>query len=200
MADGYEYDVFLSAASETPVGEWVDNHFLGMLRIHLGNEMPPERKPRVFWFKEQETGIHWKENLQKILPRSRILVSVLSPHYFRSEWCMAEFESMREREKMLRMGSVEYPDGLIYPVLFSDGEFFEGVRRVAMIKDLSKWRYHWPQFRDSEKYLGFDEEMRTVGSELVKQIMKSPDWEKDFPVIMKPKTLEEPVPKLPRIL
>ena len=200
MADGYEYDVFLSAASETPVGEWVDNHFLGMLRIHLGNEMPPERKPRVFWFKEQETGIHWQENLQKILTRSRILVSVLSPHYFRSEWCMAEFESMRKRETKLGMGSVEYPDGLIYPVLFSDGEYFEGVRRVAMVKDLSKWRYHWPQFRDSEKYLEFDKEMRTVGKELVQQIMKSPNWEKDFPVIMNPKTMEEPVTKLPRIL
>lgn len=200
MAEAYEYDVFLSAASESPVGEWVDNHFLDMLRIHLGNEMPPDWKPRIFWFKEQETGIHWKENLKKVLPRSRILVAVLSPHYFRSEWCMAEFKSMHEREKKLGLGSVEYPDGLIYPVLFSDGEYFASVKRVAMVKDLSKWRYHWPQFRDSEKYLGFDKEMRVVGKELADQIMKSPDWKKDFPIIIQPETLEEPIPKLPRIL
>ena len=65
MADDYEYDVFLSAASESPVEEWVDNHFLGMLRTHLSNEMT--KAPKVIWYKEQDTGVDWKENLKKEL-------------------------------------------------------------------------------------------------------------------------------------
>jgi hypothetical protein len=197
MADGYDYDVFLSAASESPVEEWVDNHFLGMLRTHLSNEMT--KKPKVFWYKEQSTGVDWKANLKKELSRSRILLAVLSPHYFRSDWCMAEFESIIEREKQLKMGELERPEGLIYPVLFSDGDCFKDVGRVKYWKDLSKWRYHWPQFRDSDKYLEFDQAMRGVGSELAKQIKIVPPWRKDFPVIISPKTLSQVKMELPRI-
>jgi len=199
MTDDYEYDVFVSAASETPVGEWVDNHFVGMLKIHLGNEMPPDNGPRVFWYKEQTTGTHWQKNLKKVLPKSRVLVAILSPHYFRSDWCMAEFESMRAREEQLRMGSVEYPHGLIYPILFSDGEHFAEVKRAVIFKDLSKWRYHWPQFRDSLKYLEFEDAMRDVGQELARQIGKVPPWSADFPVVCEPQTVSEVTMDLPRI-
>lgn len=197
MADGYEYDVFISAASESPVEEWVSNHFVGMLKIHLGNEMP--RAPKVFWYKEQETGVDWVKNLQRILPRSSILIAVLSPHYFRSKWCMAEFESMQSREKQLGMATVEYPKGLIYPVLFSDGDWFNEVARVKYRKDLSEWRYHWPQFRNSLKYLEFDKAMREVAKELAKQFAAVPPWSADFPVITDPTTLREAKMELPRI-
>ena len=197
MPDGYKYDVFVSAASGSPVEEWVDNHFLGMLRIHLSNEMADE--PQVFWYKEQGTGVDWKENLKKVLSCSRILVAILSPHYFRSEWCMAEFESIIEREKKLGFKELERTEGLIYPVLFSDGDCFRSIGRVKYWKDLSKWRYHWPQFRDTEIYLEFDKEMRNVGKELKKQIEVVPQWSMDFPVIEQPKTLGEITMELPKI-
>ncbi len=197
MADGYKYDVFVSAASKSPVEPWVDNHFLGMLRVHLSNEMSSE--PKVFWYKEQATGTKWEENLKNVLPRSRILVAILSPHYFRSNWCVAEFQSVAEREQQLGLGNVHYPEGLIYPVLFSDGDCFSEVDRVRIWKDLSKWRYHWPQFRDSQKYLEFDEAMRDVGRELKSQIDSVPPWRADFPVIANPTVLPESTMKLPRM-
>lgn len=197
MADGYEYDVFVSAASGSPVEEWVDNHFLGMLRVHLSNEMADE--PKVFWYKEQGPGVDWKKNIEKELSRSRILVAILSPHYFRSDWCMAEFESVIEREKKLGLGELERPEGLIYPVLFSNGDCFSDVGRIKYWRDLSKWRYQWPQFRDTKKYIEFDDEMRNVGKELKKQIEGAPRWRKDFPVIDQPKTLREVTMELPRI-
>jgi hypothetical protein len=156
-------------------------------------------KPRVFWYKEQPPGVDWKENLKKVLPRTRILVAILSPHYFRSAWCMAEFESVVEREKKLGLGKVQYPQGLIYPVLFSDGECFSEVGRVKFWKDLSEWRYHWPQFRNSLTYLEFDKAMREVAKELVKQYAAVPPWSADFPVITNPTILREPKMELPRI-
>lgn len=197
MADDYKYDVFMSAASESPVSEWVDNHFLGMLRSHLSNEMADA--PKVFWYKEQVTGVDWKKNLKKVLCHSRILVAILSPHYFRSDWCMSEFHSVVEREKILGLGELERPEGLIYPILFSDGDCFREVGRVKYWKDLSEWRYPWPQFRDSAGYLEFDLAMRDVGTELAKQIEGVPPWSAGFPVVTDPTVLGEIKMKLPRI-
>jgi TIR domain len=197
MADDYEYDIFVSAASESPVEQWVNNHFLFMLRVHLSNEMA--KVPKIFWYKDQQPGVHWKENLKKELSRTRILVVILSPHYFRSEWCMAEFESIVKREEMLGLGNVQYPQGLIYPILFSDGDCFSDQGRLRFWKDLSEWRHHWPQFRDSLAYLDFDKAMREVAQELVKQYAAVPPWRADFPIIINPTTLREPKMELPRM-
>jgi len=197
MADDYEYDVFLSAADESPVSEWVNNHFKGLLYQHLSNEMADS--PKVFWYKEQVPGVDWKKNLKKVLCRSRILVAILSPHYFRSDWCMAEFHSVIEREKMLGLGELERPEGLIYPVLFSDGDCFREIGRVKYWQDLREWRYPWPQFRDSAGYLEFDRAMRDVGKKLANQIAGVPPWRADFPVVTDPEVLGEAEMKLPRI-
>lgn len=197
MADGYEYDVFLSAASETPVKEWVSEHFRRLLEVHLGNEM--RTRPRIFWWEEQETGVAWPANLQRSHNRSRVLLPVLSPHYFRSAWSMAELQSMLAREEQLGRATEDDPTGLIYPVLFSDGRHFPPDITVRFRKDLSKWRCHWPQYGDTREYVEFDREVREVGKELAMQIERCPPWSSNFPIITEPKTFPEPLAELPRL-
>ena len=92
----YQYDVFVSYRREPPVSEWVANHFLDGLVEWLGETMAEE--PRIFVdVKRIETGTAWPDVLREALLTSRLMVSIWSPRYFRSRWCLAEHRSMRAR-------------------------------------------------------------------------------------------------------
>lgn len=197
MADGYEYDVFISYSRKAPIFDWVHNHFYPRLEERLGCEMKAE--PRIFVDTTQETGVRWPLNIQKALKKSRILVSVWSPHFFRSEWCVAEWESMLKREEVLKMGSEENPRGLVYAVKFSDGDHFPSTAKDTNYKDLSKWGFPQEGFQETADYLDFQREIEQIAKELEKQVRKAPAWQNDWPVIKKPRIASEPEVELPRI-
>ena len=109
MAEGYEYDLFLSYRREGDVGEWVRNHFHDRLRNCLNSEFP--RPVRIFFDVGQEPGTHWRKNIARALQRSHLLVAVLSPQYFTSSWCLAEWNTIRRREERLGFGREGDPQG-----------------------------------------------------------------------------------------
>jgi hypothetical protein len=121
--DGYEYDVFISYRRADPVGGWVQNHFFPLLEMWLCESFPPGQDPKVYIDKKIETGAEWDEALRYALLRSRCLVSVWSPQYFGRKWCLAEWRSMRERERVLRERNNPKLK-LVYPVKFNDGDSF----------------------------------------------------------------------------
>lgn len=139
MDEDYVYDVFVSYRRRQPVLDWVKNHFYPLLEQRLPDELPVDHKTRIFvdW-DEIEIGSAWPAKLSQALKRSRCILPVWSPEYFRSDWCLAEWKTMMERERLLGLRTEQRPGGLIFPVIFADGEHFPQEARVVQSKDLRK--------------------------------------------------------------
>jgi TIR domain len=178
----YEYDVFLSYTVSSSNGAWVREHFRSLLVDRLENAMP--RSPRLFDFDEQETGMAWPDNLARALRGSRLLVAVLSPPYFRSAWCLAEWNSMLARERLLGLSSEDDPKGLIYPIVYADGIHFpDSAKRRFNKHDFSAWNYPNRHFRETEAFLDFTNAVANVAEEIAGRLDDVPPWRDDFPIV-----------------
>ena len=180
---GYEYDVFISYRRTDPVGGWVHNHFFPLLEMWLRESFPPGRHPRIYIDKKIEAGAEWDESLRYALLRSRCLVSVWSPQYFGREWCLAEWRSMRERERILRQR--DNPKlTLVYPVKFNDGDSFPPQETgKVQYNDLSMFNCPFAQFKNSVLYLDFDRKMREVAEDVARIALAAPEWEAGWPLV-----------------
>jgi TIR domain len=197
MADGYEHDIFLSYSRRSPVGPWVQNHFYPLLDDWLRMNTP--RHPEIFADWRQETGVNWPARLKRALRRSRCMVAVLSPDYFRSPWCMAEWQSMKKREEILGLATEESPLGLVFPIIFADGECFPHDAKVTQYIDLHKWNQPQPQFKKTKDYLKLTQKVQGIAEELARLIDKAPAWEANWPIILPPVDDQPPRLSLPRI-
>ncbi|MES5819376.1 toll/interleukin-1 receptor domain-containing protein [Streptomyces sp. RG80] len=192
----YEYDVFISYSHRGPVKGWVKNHFQEELTQSLWNVLPAD--PRVFVDYEIPVGAQWPDRLEEALLKTRCLVAIWSPPYFRSDWCMAEWKSMLKRQAALREINGQSPT-LIYPIRFADGDHFpQEAKDTQQCRDLSKYGYDREQFRDTPLYIEFQTEMRSVGEEIAKLLDSTPEWQADWPVD-RPRAMEEARSRLPRL-
>lgn len=154
--------------------------------------------PRVFLDKTMERGVHWPSRLQKALLRSKVMVPVLSPPYFASRWCMAEWESMAAREELLGLANADRPQRLIYPILYSDSDNFP-----MMGREISWWNFKElatpePVFQESRDYLRFHQEVADFAQDLVAMLGQVPEWRSDWPMIERPEPVLLPPPLIPR--
>lgn len=191
----YEFDVFLSYSRIGSSPGWVHNHFLPKMRDCLTDEIG--YRPSVFVDQEMEIGTVWPDKLERALSRSKILVAIYSPQYFRSEWCLAEWHSMAEREQILGLTSSELTKGLIFPVLYSDSHNFPEYGRARMWHDLKGLDSPEPGFQQTADYLLFHKEMRTIAAGLEVLLRHAPPWEPGWPV-RRPEVPIPPITSFPR--
>jgi hypothetical protein len=146
-AQEYQYDVFFSYKRHSLTLEWTKG-VVRLLRLWLEHEVG--REISVFVDEDCiETGDRWPEKLREALKCSRCMVCVWSPPYFRSNWCMSEWRSFREREKQLNMTS----HGLIVPVRFHDGDHFPEEARDVQWIDVAPYTYTVSAFWASPRAL-----------------------------------------------
>jgi hypothetical protein len=176
---GYEYDVFISYSRHPPVSEWVGNHFHSLVKQWLG-EADLGFAPTVFIDTEIHTGSEWPMALRNALMRSRLLIPVWSPSYFRSAWCMAELRTMQARERMCALRSAQNPHGLIFPVRFNNGVPADlvGIQH----RDLSPYNYNQQSFADTARFLDLVSEIQDLAAELVRHLPLVPEWNEEWPV------------------
>lgn len=192
----YDYDVFLSYPRKGNSGEWVRNHFHKLLVGCLNDELAEE--PRIYFDGDQAVGVNWPDNLRNALLRSKVLVAVWSPPYFRSDWCMAEWQSMRAREAHLGLGAAAEPQGLVFPVVFWDGRNFPADARNTMWHDLSEFSLPSPEFAHTTGFVEFHRSMRQVAAAIARLLEAAPPWEDGWPVEM-PQPAVAPAFQLPRL-
>jgi len=190
---GYEFDVFLSYTRRSDAGRWVQDHFHPALRSCLDNAMP--RDPSIWIDSEQDSGRAWPQNIEYTLRRSRVMVAVLSPPYFRRPWCLAEWTSMREREKLLGLGTADNPTLLVHTVRFADGDHFAEDAKDVLHKDFTPWNVplHPDTFQRTEHYWHFYKAVEQFAIGVAKGLEHSPEWDASWPII-KP----DPLPHPPR--
>ncbi|TDP94987.1 TIR domain-containing protein [Labedaea rhizosphaerae] len=194
---GYEFDVFISYSQRGSAQKWLKNHFLAKLEDCLADQ--GAQSPRVFWDRTMHKGVHWPSQLQKALHRSKIMIAVLTPLYFTSPWCMAELRSMYAREQLLGLADTARPQGLIYPILYSDSQNFpaeESLHRAWW--DFKALATPEPVFQESRDWHSFHLLVSKFAEDVVDLLNEVPPWRADYPLIDPPDPLLQPPPKLPR--
>jgi hypothetical protein len=93
---GFEYDIFLSYASEDNDQGAVEE-FVGALGKHISdnlvNYFSPHEKLRIYFDRERlasQTAVNWEENLRASASSSAFLVSLLSSNYLSAKYCSNE--------------------------------------------------------------------------------------------------------------
>jgi hypothetical protein len=167
------------------------------LEACLVDEMGHE--PKLFLDSRMEVGTYWPDELANALLKSRYLVAVWSPPYFTSRWCVAEWKSMCARERVLGIPGPANTRGLIYPIVFSDGDLFPTeAHAVQSQHNLSQYAFPYEQFRRTEAYLEFHDKVKAIAADLAQRLESAPTWDETWP-IWRPDAFENPPPKFPRL-
>lgn len=177
----YDFEIFISYRRTETVGRWVKNHLLPRLQARLNEASPSE--VRVSCDIQMETGVNWPDELKRRVARSGLLVMICTADFFRSRWCMAEWQSFREREKLLGMFGPANPLGLVYPIRYADGDHYHPDARAAQCRlDFRTVNYPDEVFRESPKYMIFDDLVQEMAQELIPRLAALPQWRADFPI------------------
>ncbi|SFH22491.1 TIR domain-containing protein [Amycolatopsis regifaucium] len=192
----YKYDVFISYSRHGSAPKWLLNHFYPKLEEYLIDEVYPS--PKIFIDKGMSRGVAWSPELKSALRYSKIMIAVLSAPYFGSNWCMAEWGSMAAREKMLGLASDDRPQGLIYPVRYSDSVHFENEGRLRSWWDFKGLDGADRAFHGSKDWHAFQLKVRDCARDLAELLRQVPPWQPDWPIIKEPNPVLVPPPPMPR--
>ncbi|GLW93425.1 TIR domain-containing protein [Actinokineospora globicatena] len=173
----YEYDVYISydRDSET-VSPWVRHHFYPRLKELIDDNIV--EKVRVFFDQEVGAGAKFPAAGYDALLHTKILVPVYSPKYFASEWCLAEWDSMAQREDDMGM----HTSGLIFPVVYSDSDSFPPWAVQRPVSDLSEWNEPRIHYQDTHDYFVFRKRVNKFAAGLVRSMREAPQWQPDWPI------------------
>ena len=182
---GYEWDLFVSYPRREPIGPWVHDRFLPLLRRWLGAALPSA--PRIFVDQQMANGVHWPSTLADALLRSKHMLAILAPPYFGSGWCMSEWRTMKQREAVLGLGHGGAP-GLVRVIRFFDGETFPAEVRAVQADDYTEYN-KFPPGRGvlkSKRWGDFETKVQGLSLELAKRIAEPPAWDPSWPVLRSP--------------
>lgn len=173
----YEFDVFFSYKRHSLTLEWtrsVHKRLQFWLTQELGG-----REAELFVDEETiETGDRWPDRLREGLQKSRCMVCVWSPAYFHSDWCVSEWKSFLEREKLLSLGS----HGLIAPIRFHDGEHFPPEAQAVQWTDVEAYASTLPAFWASQRALELEDRLKELAASVAEIVKRAPPFQ-EWPVI-----------------
>ena len=131
----YQHHIFISHRRSSPdLIRWTKECFVRPLRAHLSMAVPGST---IFFDDQIETGATWPAALAEAHARSRILVPILHPDYFSSNWCELEMNLMLERERTLGWRTANEPRHLIFPITINDGDRFPPKIQAIQAPDMS---------------------------------------------------------------
>jgi len=189
----YQYDVFLSYNRKFPYGQWVDEIFYPLFLPYLEDAVNRD----VSVFKDTEktrVGSAWPQRLKNAIAHSRCMVSIFSPSYFRSKWCMKEFWIMYHRQRQLGYLTVENPGGLIVPVNISDGEHFPSYAKELQMLDCRDFNRIGEGVKKTELYIDFQGVLQQWVVDAAAAVKNAPQWD---PGWLTPEWLDIPVEYVP---
>ena len=162
----YDYDVFISYHRGGPVQQWVDQWFEQFLTTYLAFELDDE--PRVFRdAHDLRTGDKWRSVLVTALGRTKCLVPIYTPTYFRSAWCSAEWSCFLERERATQRD-------LIVPVQWHSSDKFPAEAKLSQLADFREFALVGPAFRNTEGFLLFERRMKEFCRDLARKVENAP--------------------------
>jgi TIR domain len=172
----YEWDLFVSykhdEAGHRLMTPWVERlleHVRFWLRQALGG-VPA----RVFFDTEAiEVGTGWPDELRHGIRHSRCLLPILSPEYFQSRWCLAEWTSFVARRRLLPARA----NHVILPVKFCDGVWFPREAHEIQHLDLSEHASLMPGFWSSPDARPLEQKIKPFAERLAEAIHSAPPFQ-----------------------
>ncbi|MDX1956928.1 MAG: toll/interleukin-1 receptor domain-containing protein [Leptospiraceae bacterium] len=117
----YEYDIFISYSNHD-MADYVRTILFPLIKQEIGGTLG-ERNLKIFIDKiGVNSGDDWENRIKNCLIKSRIMIAILSPEYFKSEWCKKEMSFMLEKEQDLKFRCQQNPSGLIFPLKIRNQE------------------------------------------------------------------------------
>jgi len=111
----YEHDIFISYRRMDKVWiRWTKENFVQPLHSLL---RPVDSGIKIFADYQIEIGALWPDYVARALARSRLMIPVLCPDYFKSDWCRLELALMHHR-------AINQSASIILPFIINDGDCF----------------------------------------------------------------------------
>lgn len=172
---GYKNDVFISYNHRYQ--SWLQDSFLKLFEQYLSETVNYDVKIFVDYHKIQG-GDDWNKRIKNELIHSKCLVSVYSPAYFRSEWCVKEFAIMDYRQKEYNFRSLGNPNGLVIPINIFDGEHFPEYAKEIQYEDFRD--FNWDNIKNTELYLPFQRKLAGWVKNVGNAIQLAPTWNQNW--------------------
>jgi hypothetical protein len=175
----YEYDIFLSYNRKYPHGEWVNEIFYPLFKSYVDEAL--NKDVRIFKdAQEIQTGNDWRLKIRNALIKSKVMVSIFSPSYFRSEWCMREFSAIYYRQKSLGFLTLQNPTGLIVPIKIFDGEHFPEYANELQILNCIEFNRVGPGVKNTNLYIDLQGKLQDWVSDVAAAFDKAPDFDSQW--------------------
>lgn len=182
-AGDYLYDVFISCPSlDAAWTNWYQKWFRSRLLTEL---LPSRRDARLFLASRSiQPGAKWPPNLAHALSHSRVMLALLCPAYFESDWCTCEMQVMIDRASLLERRTGR-SHRLIVPIATHDGDNFP--EEIKLLQSASDPRYKevhrfaMPQLpRGTPRYQEFMVWMHDFAEHLHTALDSVPAWEESY--------------------
>jgi hypothetical protein len=174
----YQWDIFISYRRIPLVAQWTHRIFAPAIRSWLPQFHQPD--PRIFLDVDEDPGLAgvapgtpWAPALETALKRSRCLVPVLSAEYFDSEWCLAEFSTMLDRQQ--RTGAV-----VVLPIRFADGDFYSAEAKA--LQQITNFERFNTYRRPGQVSQTFTKEIQKFCRLLRPHLLNAPTWDPHWSV------------------
>lgn len=168
----YKYDIFLSYTRKYPHYEWVNDVFLPLLVPYVEDAI--NHKITIFKDdREINCGSDWEKFILNSLLHSRIMIPILSPAYFISEWCKKEFQIFHYKQIKQGFMSEQNPDGLIIPVRINDGDYFPDCVKKIHSLDCRNYFRIGAGFRLTVRYVELQDKLIVWSNQVAQAIMKT---------------------------
>jgi hypothetical protein len=163
---GYRFEVFVSYRREGSVHEWVRQFFYPQLKERLLVQFPTTV---AVFFDEVSlpAGARTWPAISQALGATKLLVPVLTPNYFGSDWCKAEYDSIVWRQQQL---AIPNDASIMVPVKFSGQRDWPFRPHGISCFDFSSVAYTGEAFKQSPKFLEFESLMMDLVDEITARI------------------------------
>lgn len=179
---GYVWDAFISYRREPPgqdlITPWL-REVVHRVRYWLSEELGG-RPARVFFDAGSlDVGVNWPDQLRQALLTSSCLVPVLSPQYFQSRWCLAEFGSFLERSRTVP----PYHTPIILPLVLHGAQWFPPEAQRIQQLDLSRHVGTVAAFWQTARADELDQLLQMFASQLARAVLEAPPFRPDWPLV-----------------
>jgi len=170
----YQYDVFISYKANEHTNPWVKgfkDKFEFWLMQALGGY-----KPNIFYSPEKiDNGMLWEPVLTESLKKSKCILCLWTPEYFKSEWCVYEWRTFESRWLQLNN------DAIIRAIKLIDEESYHADARARQSADFREF-IPTVMIENSLNSLQFNNAIMQLAEDVSASVCEAPDYI-DFVVI-----------------